>query len=114
MPITAFPLHLKVKDIREAIEGYPDEATFYLAYGEVETENIFARVDGLTRYTPEDGNDTPGPLITISLMDESAPHAGEHCPDDNCPGVIDEDGDCSHCGIDYQDLEEDDNEDDDR
>ncbi len=27
--------------------------------------------------------------------------AGEHCPDDSCGGVIEEDGTCSHCGEDY-------------
>lgn len=33
--------------------------------------------------------------------------AGEHCPDEECPGVIEDDGECSHCGTDYQDKETD-------
>jgi hypothetical protein len=26
-----------------------------------------------------------------------------HCPDEGCPGVIGPDGECSHCGHDYED-----------
>lgn len=25
-----------------------------------------------------------------------------HCPDEGCPGVIERDGSCSHCGFDYE------------
>lgn len=30
---------------------------------------------------------------------------GEHCPDEACPGVIEDNGTCSHCGEDFTELE---------
>jgi hypothetical protein len=127
-----FPLQITVGEIRKLIADMPDHAPLCMQYGEVYTD-LFARIDGLRAEAPGKLNmidaDTgkewvedypyPCPVLTISLVDgededaeswndeDNSPECGDHCPDEGCPGVIGDGGECSHCGFGYVDEEDD-------
>jgi hypothetical protein len=48
----------------------------------------------------DDGTPSVGPY-SGGFFEEDAT-TGRHCPDESCPGVIEDAGECSHCGKDYK------------
>lgn len=132
--MTAIPTHITIGDIRKAIAGLADDQPLHLQYNEVELDTIFLRIDDFSQgrgpgWIPaEDGDglelDQSGrvsdmAVLTVSLLGEDTdeeddgPAPGEHCPDESCPGVIEGDGCCSHCGTDFEELESDTSDEDD-
>lgn len=76
-----FPLHITCGDLRKAMADSPDEAPLCITYGEVCSDYVFARVDGLHTKVPgkiccsdpetdrewEENYPHPSPVLTISL-----------------------------------------------
>jgi hypothetical protein len=64
-----------------------------------------ALADALNMLTVDQLQSLRGKLVAECEWFEATPlpAIGEHCPDEGCPGVIEADGLCSHCGDDYRD-----------